>query len=159
MTTFVTTSARLQHAYNQYESLLIRAGDIIDHVPNSLDNSFDNSDLGHDFYKSNEKKSNVPDLSHLQRNSNMSTLHALPVYDSSASSLLNHFNTVPILPSPGHISQRQHVPNANTRTSANNNEKPAQGDIADDEKVDIILTLEVFLVVIILKIVFYACFL
>lgn len=29
-----STSARLQHAQNQYESLLIRAGEIIEHVPN-----------------------------------------------------------------------------------------------------------------------------
>jgi hypothetical protein len=39
----MSTSARLQHAQNQYESLLIRAGEIIEHVPNSNEHSMSNS--------------------------------------------------------------------------------------------------------------------
>jgi len=54
---YYATSARLQHAQNQYESLLIRAGEVIDHVPNPnghanstslsdsvVDNSFDSTE-------------------------------------------------------------------------------------------------------------------
>lgn len=44
----MTTAARLQHAQTQYESLLIRAGEIIDHVPghssSHADESFDSTD-------------------------------------------------------------------------------------------------------------------
>ena len=50
----MSATARLHHAQAQYESLLIRAGEIIDHVPghseSNQDNSFDSSDATLEHY-------------------------------------------------------------------------------------------------------------